>query len=186
MIIEIIAVCLLAKRKRYQLRYLFHTWTFYPILLVQLLTVVFQASIFLRTHIFVPYGRYVIPLVILSFLFSMFAFSLYRPAILGAGCIALGSVLNRIVITANGGHMPVYPTLSYLTGYAQPEMFGVVDTLHILGGEGTRLPYLADVIDLGYSIVSIGDVLIHLYICIMLYALIRAVNLQSRAAQQDA
>ncbi|MEA4998462.1 MAG: DUF5317 family protein [Candidatus Limiplasma sp.] len=176
MIVEIILVCLLAKLKRFRLQFLWRTWTFYPVLLVQLMAIAFQVSFFLHSTVFVPFAGYLIPAVILSFLFPMVAFSLYTPAMIGVGCIAAGSVLNRLVIAANGGHMPVYPTLSYLTGYARPDMFGVLDTLHVLGGEGTRLAFLSDVIDFGYSILSIGDVLIHLYVCIMLYALIRAVN----------
>ena len=74
--------------------------------------------------------------------------------------------------------MPVYPTLSYLTGYIRPELFSLPGSLHVLGGEGTKLAFLSDYIDYGYCILSVGDVFIHLYACIMLYALIKAVNLR--------
>jgi hypothetical protein len=55
-------------------------------------------------------------------------------------------------------------------------MFGSADNLHVLGGEATKLKYLTDYLDVGYSILSPGDVLIHLFFCIMLYSLIKAVN----------
>lgn len=183
MVVEIAAVCLLAKLKRFSLSLLFRTWTFYPILLTQVVSLVCQASIFAGATSFGPWIPYVEPATILSFVFALFAFDLYRPALWGAGGIAAGTVLNRLVIAQNGGHMPVYPTLSYLTGYARPEQFGVMDTLHVLGNEGVKLPFLTDWVDLGYCILSVGDVLIHLYTCVMLYALIKALNLRYGAVE---
>lgn len=176
MIVEIMIVCLFAKLKRLRLGYLVYTWTFYPVLLAQLLAVACQASLFFGVTTLVPLVPYLEPAIILSFLFAMFTFQLFRPATVGAGCIVAGTALNRLVIAQNGGHMPVFPSLSYLTGYVTPASFGTLDTLHVLGGAQTKLPFLADVIDYGYSILSVGDVLIHLYVCLMLYALIQAVN----------
>lgn len=176
MIVEIIIVCLLAKLKRFQLRYLFRTWTFYPILLMQCVLVVFQASIFLRSSLFLPFVRYTEMAMILSFLFAMFAFKLYSPAVIGSASIVVGTLLNKLVIAQNGGKMPVYPTLSYLTGYITPQMLNTWDSLHILGNPDTKLRFLTDYIDYGYCILSLGDVFIHLFVCIMLYALIKAVN----------
>ena len=176
MIVEIVAVCLLAKLKRFQLRYLFRTWTFYPILLIQCALVVFQASLFFRQYVFVRFIPYTEMAVILSFLFAMFAFRLYTPAIIGSASIGVGTLLNKLVIAQNAGTMPVYPTLSYLTGYVTPEMVASLDSLHSLGGPETKLKFLSDYIDYGYCILSPGDVLIHLFACIMLYALIKAVN----------
>ena len=130
----------------------------------------------MRSTVFVRWMPYMEPAAILSFLFALFVFQLYKPAMAGAGGILAGTALNRLAIAQNGGHMPVYPTLSYLTGYVTPAQFGSLDTLHVLGGEGVKLAFLTDYIDFGYCILSPGDVLIHLYTCIMLYALIKAVN----------
>ncbi|HNX61981.1 MAG TPA: DUF5317 family protein, partial [Candidatus Limiplasma sp.] len=68
--------------------------------------------------------------------------------------------------------------LSYLTGYVTPEIVKTGDSLHVLGGPETHLRFLTDYIDFGYCILSPGDVLIHLFVCILLYSLIRAVNLR--------
>jgi hypothetical protein len=178
MVIEIIVVFLMAKMKRLRLNYLFRTWTFYPVLLTQCALVVFQASIFWRDFTFTRYVPYAEPAVILSFLFAVVAFRLYKPAIFGAAFIAAGTILNRLAIAQNAGKMPVFPSLSYLTGYVTPGLVGTADTLHVLGGAGTRLKFLTDYIDYGYCILSPGDVLIHLFVCVMLYSLIKAVNLQ--------
>lgn len=176
MVIEIAAVCLIAKLRRLRLGYLWRTWTFYPILLAQCVLIASQVTIFLRIYTLVPLSSYLEMAVILSFLFAMLQFRLYRPAVLGSAAIVAGTVLNKIAIAQNGGHMPVFPSLSYLTGYITRDMFGAADQLHVLGGAATKLPFLTDYIDYGYSVLSPGDVLIHLYACMLFYALIRAVN----------
>jgi hypothetical protein len=178
MILEIIVVCLLAKWKGYRLHYLFRTWTFYPILLAQCILVIFQASIFMRQYGLLQFVSYTEPAVILSSVFAILAFKLYKPTLYGTASILTGTMLNKIVIAQNGGHMPVYPTLSYLTGYVTPEMLKTADTLHIMGNSQTQLKFLTDYIDYGYCILSPGDVMIHLFVCIILYALIKAVNLR--------
>ena len=178
MIVEGIIICLLAKVRKLRLRYLFRTWTFYPILLVQCVLVIFQASVFFRLYLFVPFVPYLEMSVIFSFFFAMIAYRLFTPAIIGSASIAAGTLLNKLAIAQNGGKMPVLPSLSYLTGYITPAMVSAVDGLHTLAGPNTKLMFLTDYIDYGYSILSLGDVLIHLYACIMFFALIQAVNRQ--------
>ncbi len=176
MVIEILLTCFLAKIRHYKIRYLFYTWTFYPVLFVQCALVVFQFSIFFDTYIFLRFVPFVEPATILSFLFALFLFRLYKPAIFGSVFIVAGTALNKFVIAQNGGKMPVFPSLSYITGYISPESFGSMDSIHILGGADTKFKFLSDYIDYGYSILSIGDIFIHLFTCIMLYFMIVSVN----------
>jgi hypothetical protein len=176
LVVEIILVCLLAKIKGYKLKYLFYSWTFYPVLIVQSALVLLQFSIFFETDYFIRFVPISEPATILSFIFAMFAYRLYKPAILGSVSIVFGTVLNKFVIAKNGGKMPVFPSLSYRTGYIDPDMFGSMDSIHILGNADTKFKFLADYIDYGYSILSPGDVFIHLFACIMLYFIIAAVN----------
>ena len=78
--------------------------------------------------------------------------------------------MNRFVISANDGHMPVYPTLSRLTGYYRDGVLGEtadIDGLHILMTSSTKLNWLADYIDLGFSVLSPGDLLIHAFLVIV-------------------
>lgn len=178
MVVEIIIVCLFVKIKHYKLKYLFQSWTFYPVLAVQLMLVVFQFSIFFDNYYFIKFVPIAEPAVILSFVFEMFVYKLYKPAMFGSASIVFGTVLNKFVIAQNGGKMPVFPSLSYSTGYVTPEMFNTVDSLHVLGNAETKFKFLTDYIDYGYSILSPGDILIHLFACIMLYFMIVAVNKQ--------
>ncbi len=176
LVVEILLVCLLAKIKRYKLKYLFSTWSFFPILFVQCALLVSQFSLFFRTYYFIQFVPLVEPAVILSFVPALFIYKLYKPAIFGSASIVFGTVLNKFVIAQNGGQMPVFPSLSYITGYLSPDMFGSMDSIHILGGADTKFKFLTDYIDFGYTILSPGDIFINLFACIMLYFMIVALN----------
>lgn len=176
MVLEIVIVCLLARLRHCRLLPLYKAPAFYPMLIVQILLALAQFSLFFHTEVFVPLGRYLEQAVILSALYAIVRYRLYIPAVAGSASVLLGSALNRFVIAQNGGKMPVFPSLSYCTGYLERGELFTFDVAHVLGGADTRYPFLADVIDYGYCILSIGDVFIHLFFCIIFYQLIAAVN----------
>jgi hypothetical protein len=102
---------------------------------------------------------------------------IFAPTLVGAGLTLAGTLMNRAVINANDGKMPVYPTLSKLIGYyKEGQLDGSVDNLHILMDEASKLPFLADYIDLGVCVLSPGDVLIHSFASIVIYFTVKAVN----------
>ena len=73
--------------------------------------------------------------------------------------------------------MPVYPTISRYTGYIKSNTLSIInDNIHVLGNGATKYKFLSDFIDLGYSIMSIGDLLIHLFVVIVLYNVIAEIN----------
>ena len=176
LILTILIAILLAKWRKYDLKPIFKSWTIYPVLLVQGVILIFQASIFMGSHIFIPFAPYVTRMVILSFLPSILAYQLYLPAVLGSFAVLGGTLLNKFVIAQNNGRMPVFPTLSYWTGYATPSSFAYDDGIHVLGSAATQWKWLTDYIDVGYSVLSPGDVLIHAFSVILLYATIKAAN----------
>ena len=72
----------------------------------------------------------------------------------GAWLIAVGSLLNTLVILANVG-MPIDPGALAASGKPPPG-----DGLHVILGPDTRLPFLADVllVPVVNNIYSVGDV----------------------------
>jgi hypothetical protein len=83
----------------------------------------------------------------------------------GLPLLGLGLLLNLIVIGLNGG-MPVFESaVRIATASAQTAAIPLGDFAHILGGVGTRLPWLADVVpmpgpDWLRIVVSPGDLLL--------------------------
>ena len=77
-------------------------------------------------------------------------------ALPGAWLIAVGSLLNILVILANAG-MPIDPGALAASGKPAPS-----DGLHVILGPATRLPFLADVLLVPVigNIYSVGDVVL--------------------------
>jgi hypothetical protein len=87
----------------------------------------------------------------------------------GAGLIALGSSLNFLVTSLNGG-MPVDPGALTASGRSTP-----ADGLHVILDEQTRLSFLADILLLPVvnNIYSIGDIALAIGGFWMIFSILR-------------
>lgn len=115
---------------------------------------------------------------LLSFLFPIIYLKLYKPGLIGAGFVVLGTSLNNWVMYLNNGKMPVFPSLTYLTGYVKSDTFQKINDIHVLGNADTNMIILSDIIDVGWSILSIGDILIRVFAGIVVYCAIVELNKQ--------
>ena len=172
----ILLAFLFAKIKGYKIRPLFKSWTIYPLIIFEIIYLIGQVIIFSGNYEFIGFIRSLKPIYLCTYLLLVFKYEIYISSIIGAIFVFLGGVLNDIAIKANGGFMPVYPTLSYLTGYVKPEAFDLVKDIHILGNSQTKLKILTDFIDLGYSILSVGDVFIRVFVFIIIYNSIKKIS----------
>lgn len=172
----VILALILAKIKGYKLKPLFKSWHIYPILIFELIYLIFQINIFNENYSFIKYANILETLYLSSYLFLILKYEQYISSIIGAVFIFIGTFLNKVAIGANGDKMPVFPTLSYLTGYAAPDAFSKVNDIHILGNSSTQLKFLTDIIDVGYSILSIGDVFIRLFVFVVIFNTIKYIN----------
>ena len=167
----ILVPLLIAYFKGYKIRRVFEVWDLYPLFATILCHGVFIVFAMMGNHYFVQYSAWLQRAVILSLLFPIIRRQITWPAIFGVAITLIGTLMNHIVISANGGHMPAYPTLSKLTGFYREGQLegGNIDSLHVLFGENCKYPFLADYIDLGFCILSPGDVLIHSFASIIVY-----------------
>jgi len=177
MIVFLLGALLAARRRGCALRPLLRAAPLWPLFAVELVHMGFVLAAFCGDYRFVPYGAALQTAFLLALLPPVLVYRLYRPALLGAGLCLAGTVLNRLVMAANGGRMPVLPTLSRLTGYYREGLLEQgLDSVHIAMGPAVRLGFLGDWIDLGFVILSPGDVLIHLFVSIILYASAQALT----------
>lgn len=176
MLETILLTLLLAKIKGYKISVLFKSWEIYPIIIFEFIYILMQISVFKGYYGYIKYSGVFKTLYLSSFLFLILKYKQYIPAIVGSICIFIGSILNNIAIALNNGKMPVFPTISYYTGYVSEEAFLKVNDIHILGNEATKLKILTDIFDLGYSVISIGDVFIRLFVAIVIYSSIKHAN----------
>ena len=176
MIETVLLAMLVAKIKGYKLTPLFKDWAIYPAMIFTLFYVFLQITIFCGYYGFIKYAKLFETIYIFTFLPLIFKYRLYVSAFAGSVCIFIGTALNKLAMSANGYKMPVFPTLSYITGYTKPESFLKVKDIHILGSKVTKIKFLTDYIDLGYSILSIGDVFIRLFAFIIIFNSIKYIN----------
>lgn len=176
MIETVLLAVLIAKIKGYRLKPLFKTWAVYPSMVFTLFYIFLQISIFLGCYDFVKYAGLLEKLYILTFLPLILKYKLYKSAFVGSTYIFIGTLLNKLAMLANGGKMPAFPTLSYITGYINADSFSKVKDIHILGSSATKLKFLTDYIDIGYSILSIGDVFIRAFTFIIFFNVIKHLN----------
>lgn len=173
-------VIILSKIKKYDIKEIFKSWTIYPIIIMELIYVLIQVRIFRGDYSFVANLKIFKNIYLISYLFLVFRYDIYIRAIIGSFFLISGGVLNDIAIRANSGFMPVYPSISYITGYIKEGSFNIAGDIHILGNAQSNMKLLTDFIDIGYSILSIGDVLIRVYVFIVLYGAVKKCNTNIR------
>lgn len=176
MLETILVALIVCKIKGYKIKPLFKSWTIYPVIFMEIITIIMQVNLFMGNYTFIKYGEILKILYICSYLPMVFKYSQHISAIIGSVSIMIGGLLNDIAIKINGGMMPVFPNLSYITGYVKPDSFDRVNDIHILGNADTNFKFLTDIFDLGYSILSIGDIFIRFYVFIIIFNVIKSIN----------
>lgn len=173
MIEPIILSLIVARIKGYKMKPLLRVWTLYPIFLYIFFYVFIETQIFAGNYYFVKYSSIAEKIYLITFIFPIIKYNLYKSASLGSLFIFIGTALNKVAIYENDGKMPVFPSLSYLTGYASHDAFSKVTDIHILGAASTKFKLLTDIIDVGYNVMSIGDIFIRLFSFLVIFSLIK-------------
>lgn len=176
MIETIIIALVFAKSKGLKIKYIFRNWTIYPIILMEIIYIFVQINIFNANYSVIKYVEILKIIYFCSYIPLILKYNQYLSAIIGSFFMIIGGFLNDIAIRANGGKMPVFPTLSYFTGYIKSDSFIRVNDIHILGDCTTKFKFLTDIFDLGYSVLSIGDMFIRFYVFIIIYKSIKYIN----------
>ena len=179
MIEALLIALLVAKIRKYKLAPLFKEWTTYLVLTLVLIFLIMNFSISQGNIVLIKFATAYKIVLVVVFGILIIKYNLYKAGFLSAALIVLGGILNNIVIKANGGRMPVFPSLSLITGYMAPETFKNlenIDNLHTQGSSASKLAFLGDWIDVGYTIMSIGDLFIMSFVFVIIYSSIKHLN----------
>ena len=177
MILFILLALIIAKLRKHRIRVLLREPSLIPVWVIEIIFWLLQLCIWRQDYRFIGLAGYLQTASILALLWPIMKFRLYPQAIVGAVMVVVGSALNRIVMHANGGKMPVVPSFSGFTKYYQEGALELSqDVRHVIMSDTTKLNFLADYIDVGFSVISIGDVLVHLFTTIVIYCVIAKCN----------
>lgn len=177
MLETIIISLIFCKIKKLKIKPLFKHWSIYPVVVMELLYLIVQANIFSENYNLIKFVGLFKPIYLCSYLPLIFTYRQYVSAIIGSIFVVIGGLLNDIAISANNGYMPVFPSLSYLTGYIKSDSFSKIEDIHILGDSSTKLKFLTDIFDVGYSVLSLGDIFIRGFVFIIIYSTVKKINL---------
>lgn len=177
MLETIILAMLVAKLKGYKPSQLLKAWPVYLIIMFEIIYIFLQASTFLGNYSLIKYSSLIEKPFLFIFFILILIYKQYVSALIGSIFMLIGGILNNIVIAANSGKMPVFPTLSYFTGYVKQDLWRNVNDIHTLGTAGTNLKFLSDIFDLGYCIMSIGDIFIRVFVFLVIFNTIKQLTL---------
>jgi hypothetical protein len=172
-----------ARIKGYRILPFFKSWTVYPVLVLEFIYLIFQIQIFIGNYSVIQYAPILKRVYLFCFIVPIIVYKEYKEGLIGSIFVFVGTFLNQFVIRQNGGKMPVFPNFSYITGYVNPRAFGRIDGIHILGDETTRFWFLSDIIDIGYSVLSIGDILIRIFVFVVVLRTIQIMGNREDAIQ---
>ncbi len=184
MIITFIIAIIIAKFRGAEIRLGLKSPALYPPICCEIGYLVLQLLVMQGNYHVIGYADIFKKVYLLSFLFPIIYLKLYKPGLIGAVFVSIGTWLNNWVIQLNGGKMPVFPSLSYLTGYVKGDTFQKINDIHILGNADTKMIIFSDIIDVGWSVLSIGDILIRVFAGIVVYAAIIELNKQKNESFQ--
>ena len=177
--IETVLISLIfCKFKKLRVKPLFKKWPIYIVILMEMIWLISQINVYFENYDVIKYVGPLKTLYLCSYLPIIFFYKQYISAIIGSIFVIIGGILNDIAINANNGFMPVFPSLSYITGYTKEDSFAKVNDIHILGDSSTKLKFLTDIFDVGYSVFSLGDIFIRVFVFIIIYNTVKEINLK--------
>lgn len=176
MIETVLLALLLAKCRGYRIAPFWKSVWFYPVFAGGSVLGVSPGADFSAQDAFLPVAGVLKNVYMVLYMLPLLRYRLYKPGVIGAGCIVAGTAMNKIVMAANGGKMPAFPTLSLRTGYFDPALLEAPGSIHCLGTEATRLKFLTDYIDIGYSVLSIGDLFIRAFVVLIVFYAVKAMQ----------
>lgn len=182
MLETIIISLIFCKIKKLKIKPLFKHWSIYPVIVIELLYLIVQANIFSENYNLIKFAGLFKTIYLCSYLPLIFTYRQYVSAIIGSIFVVIGGLLNDIAISANNGYMPVFPSLSYLTGYIKIDSFSKIEDIHRLGDSSTKLKFLTDIFDVGYSVLSLGDIFIRGFVFIIIYSTVKEINLTNKSS----
>jgi hypothetical protein len=138
MMIETYVICILFAIliKKCSLKPILKYWGTYLFICVEVFYIYLQSEIFKGDYSLLEYESNIKPIFTLILFIFIFKYKIYIQTIIASAFMGIGHLFNYIVIQANNGNMPVYPSISIYTNYAKSNVFDVVqqyNTHRILG-----------------------------------------------------
>jgi len=170
-------------KESYNIKPILNRWSIYPVIFMSIFYVYLQYTIMNQNYYFLQYQHIIKNAILGSYMILgldvLLRYEKYKEYIVACCSLLCGFTLNKIVMYFNQGKMPIFPDVSYSTGYTQYDMImnaSKYGDFHILGDHMTNLIFLSDIFDFGTCIWSLGDVLCRLFAFLIVYYSAKAIS----------
>ena len=170
-------------KEAYLIKPILKRWSIYPVILMSIFYVYLQYTIMNQNYYFLQYQHMIKNAILGSYMVLgldvLFRYGKYKEYIIACCSLLCGFTLNKIVMYFNNNFMPIFPSVSYSTGYTQYDMImnaSKFSDFHVLGDHTTNLIFLSDIFDMGGSIWSIGDILVRVFAFIIVYFSVKEIS----------
>jgi len=170
-------------KESYNIKPILKRLSVYPVIFMSIFYIYLQYTIMNQNYYFLQYQHIIKNAILGSYMILgldvLFRYETYKEYIVACCSLLCGFTLNKIVMSFNHGKMPIYPDVSYSTGYTQYDMImnaSKFNDFHVLGDHTTNLIFLSDIFDVGGSIWSVGDVFCRLFAFIIVYYSVKIIN----------
>jgi len=155
----------------------------YPVIFMSIFYIYLQYTIMNQNYYFLQYQHIIKNAILGSYMILgldvLFRYEKYKEYIIACCSLLCGFTLNYIVMYFNNNLMPIFPSVSYSTGYTQYNMImnaSKYGDFHVLGDHMTNLIFLSDIFDVGGSILSPGDLLCRLFAFLIVYFCVKEIS----------
>lgn len=180
MIETIVLSIVVIKIKGYNIKRILRCYSLYPIIIFEIIHLILQFQIVNGNYSNVALVRSYKTAYMYLFLIPIFKYRLYIQGFIGSLFIFIGTLFNNLAIYYNNGRMPVFPSLSYYTKYVSFDSLTAFNSIYFLGDSNVKLKIFCDWIDVGYSVLSIGDILIRIFVFIIIFSTIKKINIPKK------
>jgi len=170
-------------KESYLIKPILKRWSMYPVIIMSIFYVYLQYTIINQNYYFLQYQHIIKNAILGSYMVLgldvLFRYEKYKEYIIACCSLLCGFILNKIVMHFNNNLMPIFPDISYSTGYTQYDMIinsNRFSDFHVLGNHLTNFIFLADIFDMGGSIWSVGDILVRIFAFIIVYFSVKEIS----------
>lgn len=177
MIETVLLAFIIARLKGYRLMPFLREYAVWPFILLTAVYLYLPFLNFKGDISLVRFSRYFMLGYFVSVILFAVRFKTYFEMIIASLMMFAGTAMNNLAIWANGNRMPVFASISLATGFIKNKNDLLLDGVHTIGTPDTKLKFLTDFIDIGYCVLSIGDIFIKAFVFfIVFYSIKKACN----------
>lgn len=178
MIEAVIIAFVLSKVKGYKVKYALYlkNWPLYIIIVSCLLYIFLVINSLYGRYYLIEYTSLYQSITIYAYIALIIVTVQKWYGLIATVFLFAGKLMNAVAVNANGGLMPVLPKFIANNTINTINTITSIDKMHALASSTVKFAFLGDWIDIGYNVLSPGDVLMRIFAVMAIYYAVKNTN----------